>query len=131
MDAARTAEFAPVSDYALTMQSGSGLITRYAEFDTLEIYVRHATLADGIAKQLGSRPRRLPVRDLTLARLLMNAGFSCELCSVATVPVTHFIARRDAPDEVDGEFITTASGSRDGPIEVQRAGIVAAGCAPV
>jgi hypothetical protein len=65
-------------------------------------------------------PRTLPVRDLTLDELLTKAGFSCELRSVETVPVMHFIARRDAPDEVEVEFITTASGSRDGPIEVQR-----------
>jgi hypothetical protein len=56
LDAARHAEFAPGPDYALTMQSGASLITRYAEFDTLEIYVRHKPLADRIAKQLESRP---------------------------------------------------------------------------
>jgi len=52
--AARGAESAPRSDYALTMQSGASLVSRYAEFDTLELYVRHAAMADGIAGQLGA-----------------------------------------------------------------------------
>jgi len=56
LDTARHAEFAKGSDYALTMQSGASLITRHAEFDTLELYVRHASVADVIAKQLASRP---------------------------------------------------------------------------
>jgi hypothetical protein len=56
LDTARHAEFAQGSDYALTMQSGASLITRHAEFDTLELYVRHAPMADAIAKQLESRP---------------------------------------------------------------------------
>jgi len=64
-------------------------------------------------------PRTLALRDQTLDELLTQAGFSCELRSVDALPVMHFIARRDAPDEVEVEFITAASGSRDGPIEVQ------------
>jgi hypothetical protein len=65
-------------------------------------------------------PRTLAVRDQTLDELLAEAGFSCEMRSVDTLPVMHFIARRDAPDEVEVEFITAASGSRDGPVQIQR-----------
>lgn len=56
IEAARSAEFALGPDYALTMQTGASLISRYAEFDTLELYVPHEAMADGIARQLGARP---------------------------------------------------------------------------
>jgi len=56
IESARKADFALCPDFALTMQSGASLVTRYAEFDTLELYVRHAAMADGIAGQLGARP---------------------------------------------------------------------------
>lgn len=65
-------------------------------------------------------PRDLMVRTRTVGELLEAAGFECELRSVETVSVMHFVARRDEPDEVEVEFITAASGSRDGPLEVQR-----------
>jgi hypothetical protein len=55
MEAARKADFALWPDYALTMQSGASLVSRYAEFDTLEVYVRDSSQADGIASQLGAR----------------------------------------------------------------------------
>lgn len=56
MEAARGADFALRPDYALTLQSGASLVSRYAEFGTLEVYVRDASVADGIAAQLGARP---------------------------------------------------------------------------
>jgi len=56
IDAARKADFALWPDYALTMQSGASLVSRHAEFDTLEVYVRDPSQADGIASQLGARP---------------------------------------------------------------------------
>ena len=56
IEAARGAKFALRPDYALTMQSGASLVSRHADFDTLELYVRDASLADGIAGQLGGRP---------------------------------------------------------------------------
>jgi len=56
IEAARTADFALWPDYALTMQSGASLVSRYAEFDALEVYVRDASMADGIAVQMGARP---------------------------------------------------------------------------
>jgi hypothetical protein len=31
-------------------------VSRYAEFDALEVYVRDASMADGIAVQMGARP---------------------------------------------------------------------------
>jgi hypothetical protein len=65
-------------------------------------------------------PRRLGVRTRTIGELLEAAGFTCELGSVETLPVMHFVARRDEPDEVEIEFITAAAGSNDGPLEVQR-----------
>ena len=38
------------------MQSGASFVSRHAEFDTLDLYVRHAAMADGIAAELGARP---------------------------------------------------------------------------
>ena len=43
-------------------------------------------------------PRRLGVRTRTIVELLEAAGFTCELGSVETLPVMHFVARRDEPD---------------------------------
>lgn len=65
-------------------------------------------------------PRHLNVRTRTIGDLLEAAGFTAEFRSVETVPVMHFVARRDEPDEVEVEFVTAASGSKDGPIEVQK-----------
>ena len=56
VDAARKADFALWPDYALTLQSGASLVSRYAEFDSLEVYVRDPNQADQIASQLGARP---------------------------------------------------------------------------
>jgi hypothetical protein len=65
-------------------------------------------------------PRRLGVRTQTIGELLEDAGFTCEFRSIDAVPVMHFVARRDEPDEVEIEFITAAAGSKDGPIEIQK-----------
>lgn len=65
-------------------------------------------------------PRRLGVRTRTIGELLEAAGFTCELGSVETLPVMHFVTRRDEPDEVEIEFITAVAGSNDGPLEVQK-----------
>ena len=56
IESARSAGFAQWPDYALTMQSGASLVSRHAEFDTLDLYVRHAAMADRIAATLGARP---------------------------------------------------------------------------
>ena len=56
VETARGAGFALSPGYALTLQSGASLVSRYAEFGTLEVYVSDASLADGIAAQLGARP---------------------------------------------------------------------------
>jgi len=65
-------------------------------------------------------PRRLGVRTRTIGELLQAAGFECDLRSVETLPVMHFVARRNQPDEVEVEVITAAAGSNDGPFSVQK-----------
>jgi hypothetical protein len=64
-------------------------------------------------------PRALVRRAETLDDLLKGAGFTCEMLTDGAVPVMHFIARRDEPDELEVEFITPAAGSNDGPLVVQ------------
>ncbi len=56
VETARGVDFALWPDYALTLQAGASLVSRYAEFDTLELYVSDASMADGIAAQLNARP---------------------------------------------------------------------------
>lgn len=56
IEAAQSSELAHWHDYALTRQAGANLVSRYAEFDAAEVYVRHESVADGIATQLGARP---------------------------------------------------------------------------
>jgi hypothetical protein len=58
MRAIREASFAARPGYGLTMQAGASLVARYAEFDTVEMYVQGIDLADEIAHELKARPTR-------------------------------------------------------------------------
>ena len=63
-------------------------------------------------------PREVPEREKTIDQLLGEAGFTCELRSLDTPPVTHYVATHEG-DEVEIEFITTARGADPGVRTVQ------------
>ena len=64
-------------------------------------------------------PREVPEREKTIDQLLGEAGFTCELRSLDTPPVTHYVATHEG-DEVEIEFITAARGADPGVRTVQR-----------
>lgn len=49
------ARVAGSDDYVLTLHAGASLVDRYADFDTVDLYVRNLELADAIAAELGGR----------------------------------------------------------------------------
>ena len=42
-------------EYALTMQAGASLIVRYADFDSVDVYVRNTEVAEAMARDLNAR----------------------------------------------------------------------------
>jgi hypothetical protein len=56
LETVRQSPLALSPDYALTMQSGASLVSRHAEFDTVEIYVRESATAEAVAATLRARP---------------------------------------------------------------------------
>jgi DNA-binding Lrp family transcriptional regulator len=43
-------------DYVLTLHAGAGLVDRYADFDTVDLYVRDVDVGAAIARELDGRP---------------------------------------------------------------------------
>lgn len=62
--------------------------------------------------------RSVPVKDKSIDRLLVEAGFACEFHSLDTPPVTKYVAAGD-DGEIEIEFITDAPGSAKAAIHVQ------------
>ncbi|MHB0979187.1 MAG: type IV toxin-antitoxin system AbiEi family antitoxin [Thermoleophilia bacterium] len=49
------AQVAGSEDYVLTLHAGASLVDRYADFDTVDLYVRNLETAEAIATELGGR----------------------------------------------------------------------------
>ena len=62
--------------------------------------------------------RQVPEREKSIDQLLGEAGFTCEVRSLETPPVTAYVATH-AGDELEIEFITIAKGSGEGVRSVQ------------
>lgn len=58
-------------------------------------------------------PREVPEREKTINQPLGEADFTCELRSLDSPPVIHYVATHEG-DEVEVEFITTARGADPG-----------------
>jgi len=55
MDAMKQSLHLAGDQYALTMQAGASLIVRYADFDSVDVYVRQAEVAAAMAHELNAR----------------------------------------------------------------------------
>lgn len=63
--------------------------------------------------------RDVPVKDMSMNKLLESAGFTCRFQSLETPPVTKYVAKEDDDQEIEIEFITDAPGSSEGVRYVQ------------
>jgi hypothetical protein len=63
-------------------------------------------------------PRSVPVRGLSIDKMLTAADFVCQSRSLSTPPVTRYVAVDDGQD-IEIEFITDARGSSEATINVQ------------